>query len=282
MASSRPHLFALCWLLLALAACSGNARAPLPAQTLPAHTSRVHSWAGPEILATDLGRIEQQLRSPSTPDSSLKTLGRDQQAAYIQLAAHSAWLPLVLDRMPADVRPAVQTNLDAGAELRALSSGAPPSVRLPDWKVVAPAPAAELLGYYREAEGAYGVSWSYLAAINLVESAMGRIQGNSSAGAQGPMQFLPSTWDEYGQGGDINDPHAAILAAARFLKARGAPAAMDQALYGYNPSDHYVRAISLYAQEMQRSERAYLGYYQWRVYVDTVQGGLFLDQGFGS
>ena len=52
---------------------------------------------------------------------------------------------------------------------------------------------------------------------------------------------------------------------------------MDAALYGYNPSDHYVRAITLYAQVMQGSERAYLGYYQWRVYVDTVQGGLFLD-----
>jgi len=31
----------------------------------------------------------------------------------------------------------------------------------------------------------------------------GSIQGDSTAGAQGPMQFLPSTFDAYGNGGDI-------------------------------------------------------------------------------
>ncbi len=34
--------------------------------------------------------------------------------------------------------------------------------------------------------------WYYLAAINLIETRMGRIDGLSTAGAQGPMQFLPA------------------------------------------------------------------------------------------
>ena len=45
-----------------------------------------------------------------------------------------------------------------------------------------------------------------LAAVNLVESAFGRMRNNSTAGAQGPMQFIPSTWAAYGMGGDVRDP----------------------------------------------------------------------------
>ena len=69
---------------------------------------------------------------------------------------------------------------------------------------------------------------------------MGRIRGTSTAGAKGPMQFLPSTWEAYGEG-DIEDPDDAIMAAARYLANYGAPADMDRALFAYNHSDHYVR-----------------------------------------
>jgi membrane-bound lytic murein transglycosylase B len=60
---------------------------------------------------------------------------------------------------------------------------------------------------------------------------MGRIRGVSSAGAQGPMQFLPTTWDIYGGGGDINDPCDAIRAAARLLRANSAPDDMAGAVW---------------------------------------------------
>ena len=79
------------------------------------------------------------------------------------------------------------------------------------------------------------------------------------------MQFLPSTWDLYGAGGDINEPRDAILAAARLLRHHGAHGDMAGALWHYNPSRSYVGAVLAYAGNMQRSAAAYDGYWHWRV-----------------
>ena len=108
-----------------------------------------------------------------------------------------------------------------------------------------------------------------LAAVNFVESAFGRVRSASEAGARGPMQFLPATWRIYGGGGDIDDPGDAILAAARLLHANGAPGHVDRALYAYNHSAAYVRAVRTYAARMPT---AFLTYYAWQVYVRTPGG----------
>src|SRR4029077_9321417 len=116
------------------------------------------------------------------------------------------WADAVLAAVPADLRPAVSANLDAAKRLSSPDLG-PPLSSLPDWTILMPPEPAVLLGYYREAEARFGVPWQYLAAIHLVETRMGRIHGNSTAGAQGPMQFIASTWAAYGGGGDVNDNH---------------------------------------------------------------------------
>jgi soluble lytic murein transglycosylase-like protein len=137
-----------------------------------------------------------------------------------------------------------------------------------------PGPAADasrLRAWYVEAQRRSGVPWQLLAAVNFVESDFGRMREASVAGAQGPMQFMPSTWASYGRG-DIHDPHAAILAAARFLRAAGAPGDERAALYRYNPSPAYVDAVERYAGRIRRSLRAFFQYYARPLVVRTPGG----------
>ena len=127
-------------------------------------------------------------------------------------------------------------------------------------------PLTQLRSYYAEAARRYGVDPSYLAAINFIESNFGRINGPSSAGAEGPMQFLPSTWTEYGQGGNIMDPHDSILAAARYLQHNGAPYNMRNAIWHYNNSFDYVDSVEAFA----RAYRADPGWLDRMYYWNTT------------
>ena len=110
---------------------------------------------------------------------------------------------------------------------------------------------------YWKAARDYGFSddWYILAAVGKVESDHGRNLGPSSAGAMGPMQFLPSTWQAYGLDGNgdgvanIMDPEDAIPAAASYLRAGGAPEDWYAALYTYNRADWYVKKVLGVAEE---------------------------------
>jgi hypothetical protein len=104
-----------------------------------------------------------------------------------------------------------------------------------------------------------GLSWTVLAAIGQIESGDGQNMGPSSAGALGPMQFMPATWaawgiDGFGQTGPPNvmNPYDAVPAAARLLCADGAAAggqSLYNAIFDYNHADWYVREVlSLAAQ----------------------------------
>lgn len=124
------------------------------------------------------------------------------------------------------------------------------------------APSQTLLQYYKDSAGHYQLDWTYLAAINFIESDFGRVNGPSSAGAVGPMQFLPSTWADYGDG-DVNNPRDAINAAARYLFIAGGRRNMDVAIYAYNHSDDYVAAVDYYADAI-RSDPTWLDrLYYW-------------------
>src|SRR6266508_4373379 len=121
-------------------------------------------------------------------------------------------------------------------------------------------------------EDRFAVAWQVLAAVNYTESKFGRVVSASSAGAQGPMQFMPSTWAAYGLGGDVHDPHDAILGAANYLHASGAPGDVRRALFEYNHADEYVDAVLLYAGQLRRDPRTYFEYYNWQVFVVTTRG----------
>jgi membrane-bound lytic murein transglycosylase B len=124
-------------------------------------------------------------------------------------------------------------------------------------------PLDTLRSYYQEANLKSGVDPSYLASINFIESNFGRVNGPSSAGALGPMQFLPGTWANYGNGGNVNDPHDAILAAARYLVHYGAPGDMSTAIWHYNLDYNYVDSVESFARAY-RSDPAWLDrMYYW-------------------
>lgn len=114
-----------------------------------------------------------------------------------------------------------------------------------------------LLPIYQAAGKAYGIPWQVLAAINEVETDYGRDLSISSAGAEGWMQFLPSTWALYGvdaNGDGFADPYNpadAIFAAARYLKAAGGGRHIREAIFAYNHSQSYVASVLLRAQLLQ-------------------------------
>ena len=134
---------------------------------------------------------------------------------------------------------------------------------------------------YQAAQAATGVGWSYLAAINFVETDFGRIAGPSSAGAQGPMQLLHATWAIYGHG-DIHSPRAAIMAAARFPRTHGAATAIGPALYAYNPSWRYVDAVLRYARRLRATTGSLTSYYRRQVICRLASAWVWLLPGYGT
>ena len=176
------------------------------------------------------------------------------------LGSHPNLTPQVLPMLPGPLAAQWRRLTTAERDLVRLSRGA----RHRHLKVGAPPPLSDLVGFYREANQRYGVGWNYLAAIHLVETKFSRVKSDSVAGAKGPMQFIPSTWRIYGNGGDIHDPHDAILAAANLLHNNGAPPRYAQALRAYNDSGLYVDAVTRYAREIATNPYGLYYLYCWQ------------------
>jgi hypothetical protein len=191
-----------------------------------------------------------------------------QQRLYLMLSGNLRLARETISHLPSTLLPRARDTVAAYHELRSLTA----PTRRTSLTVGAPTPARDLRRDYRQAEQRFGVSWSTLAAINFVESAFGRVRSPSGAGAQGPMQFEPSTWAAYGLGGDVHQPRDAILGAANYLRASGFLTNERQALYSYNPSPKYVDAVIRYAREMLTDPAAFYSYYAWQVFARTTAG----------
>jgi hypothetical protein len=122
----------------------------------------------------------------------------------------------------------------------------------------------DYLVLYQQAGEASGIDWFILAAIGKIETDHGRSNAagvrsgvNFAGCCAGPMQFSihprPSTWDAYGQGGDVYDPADAIPAAARYLKASGAPKDYHAAIFAYNHSEKYYRDVIEQAEKYRNA-----------------------------
>ena len=120
---------------------------------------------------------------------------------------------------------------------------------------------ATYMQLYQESAARYcpGLSWTVLAAIGEVESGNGANVGPSSAGALGPMQFMPSTWNVWGIDGfgdtgaaNIMNPFDAVPSAAGMLCADGAAkggSSLYGAIFAYNHADWYVNEVLAIAKE---------------------------------
>lgn len=230
----------------------------------------------PAALAAAIDRAQAVVDDSSASAASVARAAQTEQLAFRELALRRSLRRPTLARLSRSARSATTAALRAAD---ALGHIVPRERRFPHWRIVAPPPPGRLLGDFEQAAGRYRLGWQYLAAIALVETRMGRIHGLSPAGAQGPMQFMPATWAEYGHG-SIDSPHDSIMAAARFLVANGAHRSIRVALFRYNPSRSYVAAVAAYAGEMRRNPRAFYGYHGWQVLYRTTRGTFLLPVGY--
>jgi membrane-bound lytic murein transglycosylase B len=284
----RRALATIAALAASLAACSdgtgvseeqGSGRQPPPPeQAAPAPDAAIPRE--PQALAARLAETDAALAEaidrwrtdgdlgahPPPRDVTLWAL--HQQRIHLLLTSRTQLGRQVLEHLPGKPAAHLRATFRARRGLRKITPPTPGRYR-----TGAPEPPRELLSHYRKAQRRFGVQWPVLAAVNFVESAFGRLRNSSAAGAQGPMQFIPSTWDAYGMGGDVNDPHDAIMGAANYLSASGAPGDLTGALYAYNPSDLYVRAVLAYTGRIRRDRDAFLSYYSWQVFVRQPDGG---------
>jgi membrane-bound lytic murein transglycosylase B len=191
-----------------------------------------------------------------------------EQRIELALARRPRLAEATLRRLPGRIASQVGTNLAAKRELWRLT----PVSRRRRFRTGPALPPQTLLRYYRSAQARFGVAWNVLAAVNFVESAFNKLRNDSASGAQGPMQFVPATWRAYGLGGDVHDPHDAILGAANYLHENGAPQNNRRALFRYNPSPLYVDAVLRYARRIRSDRRAFYEYYAWQVFVRTRSG----------
>jgi hypothetical protein len=216
--------------------------------------------------AIDRWRSEGDERGPTPSDVTLHAL--HEQRVHLLLSSRIRLARAVIPRVPGPLARDLRTTIRARRGLAKLT----PPVPRRRFRTGPALPAGVLLDHYRDAQRRFGVGWPVLAAVNFVESAFGRLRSESVAGARGPMQFIPSTWEAYGMGGDVRDPHDAIIGAANYLHASGAPGDYQRALYAYNPSPAYVAAVLGYARQIRRDPRAYFAYHSWQVFVRTPSG----------
>jgi hypothetical protein len=301
---ARPMVASLIGLAVAISGCAGSRSAASPAafsQTatrpapersatpptkepaqapiLPAPDAAIPT--DPSRLARSLAGTTAELRratddwmrkgdpAKGNPPEPVVLLALHQQRIYRYLARNPQVASRTYAKLPKALAGQAKDNVTATRDLRSLVH---PISGSATFRVQPPKPANVLLDHFRHAERRFGVEWEVLAAVMFVETKFGRVRSPSHTGAQGPMQFMPGTWDAYGMGGDVHDTRDALLAAANYLHASGAPRDYRRALYAYNHSQAYVNAVLLHARQIKQDVRNYYADYNWQVFEVTTRG----------
>lgn len=253
--------------------------APTPARVAPA----------PGVpISTDPAQLAKALKSTTTalmaavdgwttgqPPPDLVLYALHQQRIYRAMARSRTLADATIRLLPKRLAAEARDNVSAIGKL--LSMARPISAeRRRKMRLAEPPPAKQLRGHMVAAEKRFGVEWEVLAAIMLVETKFGRVRSASSTGAQGPMQFMPGTWKQYGMGGDVQNARDAVMAAANYLKASGAPGNYRRAVFAYNHDDRYVNAVLAHARQIKRDPRSFYAYYNWQVFVLSKKGDVRL------
>jgi len=254
----------LCALLVvgSAAAAPPGVNAPIPKEPAPLAKALAQTTANLEKAIGDWNP-----KNTAAPES-LVLLALYQQRIYRLLTRDSSLATRTLALVPRELQKVSRDLLAAQRELYRLT----PPIGVHAIKVARARPAPALLSYYREAQRRFKIPWNVLAAVNFVETKFGKLRSASAAGAQGPMQFMPATWRRYGLGGNVQDAHDAILGAANYLHASGAPQNLRNALHHYNPSSAYVDAVVRYARRVGADRTMFYALYNWQVFVKTPRG----------
>lgn len=221
--------------------------------------------------------LEDTIRQLEEKKAEYKKSREERRARAEKLRRREAELEVGVGK-PGSKKEQMETRLtqlraaeEAGAFTRPPASASGGGEEMREWELeiaqedivarsVEPIPYERYVQIYKASAKRYGFAkdWYVLAAVGKAESNHGENMGPSSAGAMGPMQFLPSTWRQYGVDGNgdgvanIMDPEDAIPAAAAYLKAGGAPEDWYAALYTYNRAGWYVREVLGLAEGYRR------------------------------
>jgi membrane-bound lytic murein transglycosylase B len=215
--------------------------------------ARVMSAVGQEAERADRTASQAAAaaqRSALDADDAIVTADRI-DARAIELRTLLDQAQRELDRLSSRARGLSEAR-DAERRLAAARAAAQGAVGAAAGAVTAQLPPTAYFALYRAAaQTCPGMPWTLLAAVGQVESGHGRNNGPSSAGAVGPMQFMPRTFSQYAVDGDHDgvaspwSPADAVFTAARYLcvNGGGSPDTVRQALFAYNRAQWYVDLV---------------------------------------
>jgi soluble lytic murein transglycosylase-like protein len=230
--------------------------APTPSAT--SESSSAPAPAAPQVTTTPQVSGQSAQGTTTSPSNARAKHGKTNAAGAGEHGAANGGSPAKPKRGKAAPKPSALTPalpLSLSSSIAGVPAFFIESFRIPPF----------LLPIYQAAGTAYGVPWQLLAAINEVETDYGRDLNVSSAGAEGWMQFLPSSWATYGvdaNGDGFKDPYNpadAIFAAARYLRAAGAATDLRGAVFSYNHSQAYVESVMLRAKLLGGTPSGLLG-----------------------